>query len=428
MLLLLGLVLASALQDPGFDNLAARMDSRDPKIRREAAKLLGESADHRAVPVLGKAVKDLDEETRYRAVEGLGILVDRDAIPFMAEAIKDPSRRVKQSAVAGLVTEYISTKGPGGIKSLLVKPVEIFRRSGDDLIVAPGTPVDPQVIAALGGAVSDPDNEVAKDAARALGILRGAAAVPAMAKALYDAPNSVKVELLKSFQKIRDPKPAPEIARLLANNEKEVRGQAAYTLGLLGAKDQREALRNLFQNDGAAEVRRRAFEGLSLVPDPADASFFAGHLADKDGKLRELSADAFGRLPHAAIDKASEEALRTRFRDEKNGRVKLALCFALTAQGYGEYLRDLMDALDSAFNRQYGVTYLTELGRDASRLPAYYPYLHVDKAGVRRSLCDVFTNLGNPAALEQVRPLINDSNQDVVTAAIRAVQTMERAK
>jgi hypothetical protein len=79
-------------------------------------------------------------------------------------------------------------------------------------------------------------------------------------------------------------------------------------------------------------------------------------------------------------------------------------------------------------HRQYGIAYLTELGRDASRLPSYYPYLTGKRADVRRYLCDVFTNLANPAALEQVRPLTQDPNDQVVAAAIRAVQTMERAK
>src|SRR5258708_3847311 len=95
---------AQKAADVGYEALVSRLDNRDPVIRREACKLLGELGDRRAVQPLGKMVKDLDEETRFRAVEALGALLNRDSIPFLVEATKDPSRRVKQAAMEGMVT------------------------------------------------------------------------------------------------------------------------------------------------------------------------------------------------------------------------------------------------------------------------------------------------------------------------------------
>ena len=150
---LLMLLLAGALaaQDVGYDVLVQRLENRDPKIRREAARMLGDLGDRRAVPPLGKLVKDLDEETRFRAVEALASLVDRQAIPFFAEATRDPSRRVKKTAIEGMVTLYITTEGPGGLKGLFTRAVDFFRRSSQDLIVPPGTEVDARVVEALVG-------------------------------------------------------------------------------------------------------------------------------------------------------------------------------------------------------------------------------------------------------------------------------------
>ena len=71
--------------DVGYDTLAARLDNRDPVIRREACRLLGELGDRRAIQPLGKMIKDLDEETRFRAVEALGALLDRETIPSLAD-------------------------------------------------------------------------------------------------------------------------------------------------------------------------------------------------------------------------------------------------------------------------------------------------------------------------------------------------------
>jgi len=232
----------------GYDTLIARLDSRDPAIRREACKLLGDLGDRRAVEPLGKMIKDLDEETRFRAVEALGGLMDRGTIPFLASATSDPSRRVKQTAIEGMVTLYVNTQGPGGITGVFHRAADVFRRSSDDLIVAPGTPVDPRVIDALGKAAGDPDDESAKSAARGAGVLRGNAAVPEMSNILFHAPNPVKIEILRAFQKIRDPRPTKEVAMLLSNSDKGVRGQAAYTLGLLNAKSETPGLHKMFES------------------------------------------------------------------------------------------------------------------------------------------------------------------------------------
>ncbi len=425
--LLVPLLLAGTLaaQQSGYEAAIERLASRDPKTRREAARQLGDAGERRAIPALGKAVKDLDEETRFRAVEALGKMLDREAIPFLSEALGDSSRRVKETAIHGLVTLYVNLPGSGRLAGLFNRTVELFRHSSEELIVSPGTKVDPKVVEALAGAVSDPDKDTARDAARALGILRGRQAVEAMTKVLFEAPHDVAMELLRAFQKIGDPRPAPEVARLLDRYDKDLRGEAAYTLGLLGGRDDWGALRKLFEGDRQREVRRRAFEGLSRMPAPDQAAWFLGYLEDKDERLREFAAGALGRLapePGPEID----VKLRARHEAEKDGRVRLALDFALVARGHGEFLGELMDSLDSALHRRYGKAYLVELGRDGSRLTSYYPYLQSPKADIRRYLCDVFGTLANPAALPEVKPLMKDPDNHVVAAAVRAVEIMEK--
>ncbi len=417
--------------DIGYEALVGRLDNRDPLIRREACKKLGELGDRRAVPPLSKMVKDLDEETRFRAVEALGSLLDRSSIPALAEATRDPSRRVKMSAIEGIVTLYVtpatsSNSLTAPITNVFHRAVDLFQHSSDDMIVAPGTPVDPAAIAAMGVAVGDPDDQTAEHAARAAGVLRGTAAVPAMADVLFHAPPVVKIEIMKAFQKIRDPRAIPAVARLLKSSDKATRAQAAYTLGLLGAHDQIGPLQKLYEGDRDKDVRHSAFEALSLMPEPQHAEWFLRFLNDPDDRLREFAADGLGRVPDSALTAGAVEKIAARRTTEKNARVKLALAFALAAHGQTAMLADLMQALDSALHRQYGIAYLTELGRDPARLPQFYPYLKSEKTDIRRYLCDVLASIANPAALEYVRPLIHDSKDDVITSAIRAVQVLER--
>ena len=428
MWLLLCMLLAGAVaaQEVGYEPLMQRLGSPDPKVRREAAEQLGELGDRRAIPALGELVKDLDEETRFRAVEALAKMSSPDTVPFLSAALRDPSGRVKQAAIEGLVILYVGPQESGGLRGFFSRAVELFRHSDEDLMVAPGTAVDPRAVEALANALTDPDTQAAKSAARALGVLRGRAALPAMSKALASAPREVQTELLRAFQKIRDPQPAPQVAGLLGSGDRDIRSQAAYTLGLLGARQESPALRKLFEADRERSVRRTAFEALSLMPAPEQAAWFAGFLQDKDDRLREFCADALGRLPQAEPKADIDNRLRSRHTEEKSARVRLALAFALVARGQGEFLSGVMDSLDSSLYRGYGRAYLLELGRDATRLPFYYPYLRSEKANVRRYLCEVFGALANPAALPQVKPLMNDSDADVAMAAARAVQIMMR--
>jgi HEAT repeat protein len=417
--------------DIGYDALLSRLDNRDPVVRRETCKKLGELGDRRAIEPLSRMVRDLDEETRFRAVEALGGLLDRATIPALAEATRDPSRRVKMSAIEGIVTLYVTPAASSNsltapITNVFHRAVELFQQNSDDLIVAPGTPVDPMAIAAMGAAAGDPDDETAKHAARAAGVLRGTDAVPAMSQVLFHAPPAVKIEIMKAFQKIRDPRAVPDVARLLKSSDKATRAQAAYTLGLLGAKDQIGPLQKLYEDDRDKDVRHSAFEAISLMPEAQHAEWFMKFLSDPDDRMREFAADGLGRVPDSALPTGALQKIETRRVSEKSSRVKLALAFALAAHGQSAMLAELMQALDSALHRQYGIAYLTELGRNPARLQEFYPYLKSDKTDVRRYLCQVLAAIANPDALEHVRPLIHDSKDDVITEAIRTVQVLER--
>lgn len=420
-ILLLFLMAVTLLaQEPG-DVLISRLEDRDPKVRREAAQKLGEFGYRSAIPALGKRVKDLDEETRFRAVQALGELADHETIPFLCQALQDPSRRVKEAGIQGMVRLYLAPRETSGVLlGLWDRAAGLFRR-GEDLLAPPGTVVDARVIDALGFALGDPDSEVAGQAARALGVLRGRKAVKAMAEALAQAPRDVRLELLRAFQKIGDPAPAPDVARLLGSSDRLVRGEAAYTLGLLGARDYAPPLRRMFDTEEDPQARVQAFAALSRMPAPEQTAWFAGFLGDRDERLRQHAAEALARLPQGAQD----EKLNARHTAEHNARVRLALAFAWASRGQGQFLGELMNALDSSNHRQQAQAYLIELGRNPARLQSFYPYLRSEKAGVRRYLCEVLGALSNREAVAHLDPLAQDENDNVALAATNALEALK---
>jgi HEAT repeat protein len=180
----------------------------------------------------------------------------------------------------------------------------------------------------------------------------------------------------------------------------------------------------MYEEDPSLEVRRAAFEAISLMPEPDMAGLFESRLAGKDRYLRECAADGLARLPEAS----TAQLLRARFAEEKDRRVTLALAFALVARQEMPYLRTLMDSLDSRLYRDHSIAYLVELGRDPKILPNYYPFLRSEKPDIRRYLCVVLERLGNPEAMEHLQATMNDPVAEVAAAAAQAYRALAQAK
>ena len=89
------------------DNIAQylkNLDAKDPKKRVQAATLLGELGDRKAVPELIIALKENpDVETRIAAAEALGKLGDRTATELLIKTFKqDPDKKVKIAMLCSL--------------------------------------------------------------------------------------------------------------------------------------------------------------------------------------------------------------------------------------------------------------------------------------------------------------------------------------
>ena len=90
------------LQGAAVPTLLNALASKDPRVRGEAARTLGNIHDNRAVPALIKAVKDPQMDVRMRAVEALGKMGDDRAKPPLVEALHDPNPPVRMEAAWAL--------------------------------------------------------------------------------------------------------------------------------------------------------------------------------------------------------------------------------------------------------------------------------------------------------------------------------------
>ncbi|HLE18607.1 MAG TPA: HEAT repeat domain-containing protein, partial [Syntrophales bacterium] len=82
--------------------MIVRLKSGDPKIRQEAADVLGDSGNLKAVDPLIPSLKDKDEYVRQAAARALGKLKDRKAVEPLIDNLKDPDIKVRAFALWSL--------------------------------------------------------------------------------------------------------------------------------------------------------------------------------------------------------------------------------------------------------------------------------------------------------------------------------------
>src|SRR6185295_13403758 len=245
-------VLAGALsvtapaETQSLETLLAYLKSPNTSTRSDAARKLGERRvrNQLAVESLSMAVrKDDAAEVRIEAVSALGKIKDFGAVPDMLSALKDTDPSVRSRAVWALVAlytehdiDFITNRREGWN---LFNP---FLDTSDHEVIEPYVTVDPSIVTAIGeSARGDRDRDVRVTAVRALGVLRGSAAIPHLADAL-NADQDLRIEVLRAFIKIGDQTAGPHLIPFFRDSDHKVRTQAMVAAGMLRYKPATEPL------------------------------------------------------------------------------------------------------------------------------------------------------------------------------------------
>src|ERR1019366_1823373 len=178
----------------------------------------------------------------------------------------------------------------------------------------------------------------------------------------------VRLEIIETLGSIRDASAGPALQRALRDKDGKIVGAAAKAVGLVGYKEARPAVEELFRSSHDRIIKERALEGMALMRDPGSAALFESLLAHREDYYRQLAAEGLARLHH------DPALLQDRYAQEKKIAVRNALAFELIASGQDSYINDLANELDSSREAQVH-TYLVELGKYENKLPQLYPYL-----------------------------------------------------
>jgi HEAT repeat protein len=401
---------------------------QDTKQRARTAHDLGKQGEE-AIPKLLPYVSDNDISVRIEAVKSLDEIGGPKTVDPLVKLCVDPDPEIEIRATDGLINVYM----PGYLKTGLSGTLQRVGTSikakfsgANDQVIDAYVEVRPEVIAALGKLVrTGAGTEARANAARAIGILRGHAAIPDLIEALHSKDDSVMFESLTAIEKIRDPSAAPRISFLLRDLEEKIQIAALQTTGILLNRDAEPDVRDVLQRTKSPKVKRAALTALAMLGTPADHAIFLGFLSDKDDNMRSAASEGLGRIKNPS-DRAT---LESTFKNEHKMGPRLATAFALVDLGNldtSEFspLRYLINTLNVRTYQGVALAYLTELARDLKVRLAIYPMLPRATKDEKIQLCTVFARAGDKDTVPYLETLSVDPDKDVAPEAIRSLRTL----
>jgi HEAT repeat protein len=346
------------------------------------------------------------------------------------KATTDNDPEIQVRATDGLVNFYL----PGYVEQGLTKP---FKKMGtaiksrftdtNDQVIDYAVEVRPDIIQALGKlARGGGSMEARAGAARALGILRGRAALPDLIAALKSNDTDVNYEVLIAIQKIRDKSAGPDITFRLNDPVEKVQIAAIETTGLLENKAAVNQLRDVMDRSKKDKVKTAALTALAMMPDPATRGVFLAHLEDKDEAMRVAAMEGLARMRNPSDQPRFKKA----YDEEKKTPGRLAGAFGLVYDGQTDMtefapLRYLINQLSSQSYRDVAMAYLKELVRDpAVRQASYKAFEQTPTKDEKTGLAQVLGASGDRDSIPYLENLSKDPDADVDKEALRGLQNL----
>ena len=402
----------------------------DTKQRVRTARDLGKQGEQ-GIPKLAPFVTDTDISVRVEAVRSLVEIGGPKTVDLLVQASHDPDPEIQIRSTDGLVNVYLPGYIKTGISGTLQRvgdAVKVKFSDTNDQIIDAFVEVRPDVIEALGRlAVSGASLESRANACRAVGILRGRAAIPQLAEALHSKDNQTMYEALVALQKIRDPSSASRVTFLVHDLDERVQLAAIQAAGLLLDKEAAPDLRDVLGRTRSTRVRHAATSSLAMLADPIDRESFLRDLADqKDDSLRASGAEGLGRLKNPTDRPAVEMA----FNAEHKINPRLSEAFAVVSLGNldtSEFsaLRYLVNTLNQKLYQGVALPFLVELARDPAVRQTLYPLLTgAATKDEKIQLGVVLARSGDKDSVPYLETLSTDQDSEVAQESIRNLRTL----
>jgi len=382
-----------------------------------------------AIPKLALYLNSPALDTRIEVVKQLTDLGGKDSLDPLITASRDPDPEMQLRAIDGLVNFYLPgyvRQGPAASVVRAGAAIKAKFSDSNDQVIDGFVTVRPEVIQAIGKLASGGNGmDVRASACRAIGILRGDAALPDLLDALRTKDNTVMFEALTAIRKLGDRQAGPRITYLLRDLDDRVQSAAIEDVGLLQAKDGLPALRAIVANPRGSKPERSALGAIAMMPDPADRPLLQRYLTSKDDRLRAAAVEGLGRID----DPGDRVAIEKIWKDDDKMPPRLASAFALTLGGdldLGESapFRYLLNTLNSAAWRDTASAYLVEAARRPAVLAALHQPLQAGTRDEKIQLARILAASGNASTVPWLDNLSRDSDTLVAQEGLRALRSL----
>ena len=261
-------------EDQGIGELINALNDRTWKTRRQASDALIRRGKPAVQPLMA-AIREntFTVFTLPEAIRALGGIGDVQAVDLLIEELENRNVDTVQEAIKGLG----SISNPQAIAPL----IDVFRHDWDD----------PETFT------------VWREAATAL-VAIGETSLPALLAALSDEDDAVRQEVAKALGKLHDPRAVGPLIHALQDENAPVRATVVAVLAEPGNERAIEPLVALLAQDKNTFVRARAVSALGTLGQRDSAPVFApivSALKDRDPIVRNMAVTALGRLSDTRI-------------------------------------------------------------------------------------------------------------------------------
>ncbi|MBO6576237.1 MAG: HEAT repeat domain-containing protein [Rhodothermales bacterium] len=342
------------------DAFMKALGDEDEEIRRQAAHVLGEIGDARAIPALRKAMSDdPSNDVRRAALWALAEMDEDDVIPVLINQVgseRDPESRRQMAYMIGDNADDGDRRAGQALMSLLDDSdaevrataawglAEIEYTPALDALLAlaedPNDDVQERAIWAIGeiaeeadsgravevliGALGSQNANVREMAAWSLGESESPRATEALAAALNaERSPEVKAKIAWALGEIEDDRAVPALAVAMRDANTEVRTAAAYALSEIDTSESLRALA-LAVDDDDVKVRRQAIYALSELEDVESIPVLERAARDGDSQIRKAAIYALAELEDERAIPALVAAL-----DDGNAQIRRQAIYGL---------------------------------------------------------------------------------------------------
>ena len=399
-----------------FQDEIANLRSPNVGTRVTAAKALGKSGRLEGIPALTQAMRDPELKVRRATVEALCTFTSSETIDGLLIGLQDEDRRIRQEALTAALEIYVGA-GNAGIGSSSLSWILGDKKRTPELKGL--VPIDTRVVHAVELRLQDEEPSLRRQAAYTLGALGSASSARPLESSLYDGDKNVRLEAVTALAKIGTDEAAEVVRGALNGADKTLAGAVIDALGEMQYQKAAPDLVAIYDAN-VNKLGDRALAALAHMGSTEARGVFYYQMTSKNSDQRRWAVEGLGRLGDSTI----ASGLVKDFLREPDPTVQLAYCFALVKLGRVEFIDRVALDLGNRKRHEQAYEYAVELGSGV--LGELVRYLSDPVPAVRREMARVLMEIGDPAAIPHLEPLLADPNSKVADSANRAIARLKQ--